>query len=520
MANTSPSILNHAPSPRAEKLMAWLREYSASRLDLQLADERRSFAPHVLLDLGREGFLGVNGEAEYGGLNLGPSDCFFVAEQFGAIDLSLSISILLQSFLVAQPIRLHAINAVKEKYLPDLVSGRVLGSFCLTEKSAGSDPRRIESSAHQQSDGSWRIDGEKIWSGNAAWAGVLLVFAKAFDENEKELGITGFVVDRGAAGIEAGGEARTMGLRAMPQSTTRLRDIEVGANGVLGVVGQGLQVAGETMTFARLMIAAICLGTMRRCLKIAVTYARRRRIGSGAMVVNPNVLAILEECWSEAQALEALVRHAGRILDASQTLPDEFYAAIKILAPEMLGRVCDRCLQLLGGRGYIETNEISRIYRDARVLRIFEGPTETLAAHLGARIWHDAAPFKALLQSFGGEVLASQIEATLQSVRGLATVKARDEQRAFLLRAQFLLGEWAAQALALAALRTHARATTAAVQSARRFADAAESFLLRLEGIPATDILGDIENFSAPLADFLPTAHSEEWQRDELVAGL
>ena len=447
--------------------MAWLREYSASRLDLSHADERRSLPPHVFLDFGRKGLLGINGEPEFGGLDLSPSDCFFVAQQFGAIDLSLSISVLLQSFLVTQPIRRFASESIKEKYLRDLVSGRMLGSFCLTEKCAGSDPRRIQTSARKQSDGTWRINGEKIWSGNAAWAGVLLVFAKTFDSHNTELGITGFIVDRNARGIEAGGEARTMGLRAMPQSATRFVDVEVAADGVLGEVGQGLKIAGETMTFARLMIAAICLGTMRRCLKIATVYVRRRRIGSGAMELNPNVLQILEESLSEAVALEVLVHHAGQVLDARETLPDEFYAAIKILAPEMLGRISDQCLQLLGRRGYIETNELSRITRDARVLRIFEGPTETLAAHLGARIWNDAAPFGDLLQSFGGGVLASRIKIQIESAKNFIAAKPREAQRDCILRAQFLLGFLAADALAPAALQAHPNAVS--TQAARRF---------------------------------------------------
>ncbi len=507
------------PSPRALEIMAWLRDYAERRLDLSLADERRCLPPHVFLDFGRVGLLGVQGEEKWGGLNLCPSDCLHISQQLGAIDLTLSISILLQSFLVTEPIRRHACASVKQKFLPDLVSGRTLGSFCLTEREAGSDPRRIRTTAHQQPDGSWRLNGEKIWSGNAAWAGVLLVFGKAFDIDGKELGITGFIVERDTPGVEQGNEARTMGLRSMVQNSMIFRNAEVATDGVLGSIGQGLSVASETMTFARLMIAAICLGTMRRCLQIAVTYVQQRRIGTGSMAINPNVLAILEECRMEAIALETLVNYAGRVLDNGETLPEEFYCAMKVLAPEMLGRIADKCLQLLGGRGYIETNCLARIYRDARILRIFEGPTETIAAYLGARLWHNATPFYILLKTFEAGDLASQIEAKIQELQKIVASSTIDTQRSLTLRAHFLLGHLSANALTIAALQLHESVNPEVTRlSNTRWKADLQEITTQITNVLPTNTLDLLETFIGTIGSIKPFSRGEDWETDSFLA--
>lgn len=213
--------MENSSAQRAHDAIEWLRDYAARRLDLDLWDERRCIPPHVVQDFARLGLFGLPGETEFGGLDLCPSDCLRVSEQLGAIDLSLSIAFLLQSFLVTPPIRDFASPATAARWVPELVSGRVLGSYCLTERGAGSDPRRIQTAARQQPGGDWILDGEKIWSGNAAWAGVLVVFARAFDASGKELGLSAFCVDRDTPGVYQGPEARTLGLRAMVQNSMR-----------------------------------------------------------------------------------------------------------------------------------------------------------------------------------------------------------------------------------------------------------------------------------------------------------
>lgn len=505
-------------SPRALEVAHWLRDYAA-RLDLSLYDERRALPPHVFLDFARAGLFGVQGEAQWGGLEFGPTDCFHIAEQFGAIDLTLSIGILLQSFLATPPIRSYGSASLKARYLPDLVSGRILASYCLTETVAGSDPRRIQATAKQQNNGSWLLNGEKIWSGNAASAQLMVVFAKTFDNTGRELGISAFAVDRSTPGITQGREARTMGLRGMVQNSISFRQAIIPAEHLLGKPGEGLKIGGETMAFARLVIGAICLGTMKRCLHLAVSYAKQRRIGSGPMAQNPTTLSFLEVYWSEALALEALVTFAAHELEAGRTLGDEFYAAIKVLALEMLWRVTDGCLQLLGGRGYLENNVIARILRDARVLRIFEGPTETLAVYLGARIWKDIEPFLALLRALGGHTLMEPLQSLVQATQFQVAHAQSEKQRPLTLRAHYLIGKFAAEALKVAALAQHSKATTPMMEYAlRRWTMEHELSSAQSANLAGISLTAEISEFCGPVGQITAFFAGEEWMMDPFLA--
>ena len=508
-------------SERASQLIEWLRDYATRRLDLALWDERRSIPPHVVQDFARQGLFGLQGEQEFGGLALCPSDCLRVSEQLGAIDMSLSIAVSLHCFLVTGPIRKFATPIEEARWLPELVSGRILGSYCLTEHGAGSDPRRIQTYAHQQENGDWIMTGEKIWSGNAAWAGVLVVFARTFDMADKELGLSAFVVDRDTPGVVQGPEARTMGLRAMVQNSMRFEKVRLQPGHLLGKTGEGMVIAHGAMMFARLVIASICLGAMKRCLQYVLPYLRERRISTGLMAQNPTVLAQMQKCWSDVLVLEVLVDHAGKILDEEQTLSDEFYAALKILAPEMLGRTTDVTLQLLGGRGFIETNVIARFHRDARILRIFEGPTETLAAFLGARLRANAMPFFEVLDLLGGQKQNEKLARLLERWSGGVAALPLCDQRPHLLRGQVLLGELAAQALALAALQRHPQANAAMQTRAQtRWCRELEAFFGELESGPDEKIVGEIERFCAPVGDISPFFSGEEWAMDALLKGI
>lgn len=505
-------------SGRGARVIEWLRDYAARRLDLPLWDERRSIPPHVVQDFARQGLFGLQGEAEFGGLELRPSDCLRVSEQLGAIDLSLSIAFLLQSFLVTPPIRDFASPQIKARWVPELVSGRTLGSYCLTERGAGSDPRRIQTSAHEQANGDWIVDGEKIWSGNAAWAGVLVVFARAFDARGTEVGVSAFVVDRDTRGVVQGPEARTLGLRAMVQNSMRFDHVRLEAQHILGKPGQGLSIAHGAMMFARLVIGAICLGALKRCLASVLPYIRTRDISTGPMASNPTVLAQLQACFCDCLALQTLVEYGGGVLDEGRDLPDEFYAALKILAPESLGRGVDVCLQLLGGRGFIETNTVARFYRDARILRIFEGPTETLAAFLGARLRADARPFFEILDSLGGHKQSERLAELLEQWRREVAAFPLGDQRPHLLRGQIVLGELAAHSLAFTALQRHPAANEAMKTGAQTsWSKQLDGFFEDLQSVPDEGILREIEQFCAPTGEVAPFFTGEEWTMDTLL---
>ncbi|MEM6404908.1 MAG: acyl-CoA dehydrogenase family protein, partial [Cyanobacteria bacterium P01_D01_bin.116] len=356
-------------------LIVWLRDYASNYINSRLIDERRSIPPHIVLDFGNRGLLGMQVPHEYGGLGLSNYDTMRVLQQLGAIDPTLSLFVGLNNILGIRPILRYGSKALKDELLPILATGRELAAFAITEPGAGSNPQGITSQAIPDGD-SWRLNGTKIWSGSAAWAGVTNVFVRHQNKDGSWQGISGFAVRKGT-GLRQGKEALTMGMRGMVQNTVYLNDVLVSAEQMLGQPGAGMQVAQDAMMYGRLAIAAASVGGMKRCTQLMLRYSSRRSVSTGKLLENHAVLKRLSEITAAITATENLVSQVTRRLDLGEVVPIEIYTACKTAAPEFYWYAADSLIQVLGGRGYIETNIAPQILRDARILRIFEGPTET-----------------------------------------------------------------------------------------------------------------------------------------------
>ncbi|NJR16077.1 MAG: AMP-binding protein [Calothrix sp. CSU_2_0] len=366
---------------KSEPLIHWLRDYASHHINSRLIDERRCIPPHVVLDFGNQGLLGMQVPPSYGGLGLGNCDTLRILQQLGAIDTTLALFVGLNNILGIRPLLLHGSPSLKAELLPILATGRELAAFALTEAGAGSNPQAIASQAKPDKNG-WLLRGEKIWSGSAAWAGVINVFVQ-----QPNQGMSGFVVRRGTPGLRQGKEALTMGMRGMIQNTVYLEDVPVTQDQVLGEIGSGMAVAQDAMMYGRLAIASACVGGMKRCVQLIWRYGSRRQVATGRLLEHSIVLRNLDELMNAITVVENLVTTMGKLLDRGVNLPVEAYTACKITAPEFYWQAADLLIQTLGGRGYIETNIAPQILRDARVLRIFEGPTETLCGFLGASVY-------------------------------------------------------------------------------------------------------------------------------------
>ncbi|MEF7613130.1 AMP-binding protein [Aquincola sp. MAHUQ-54] len=453
------------PGDDAAPYLAWLRDYAEHHLDTRLMDERRSLSPAVVLDFGNRGLLGLQVPAQWGGPGLSHAGFLRVVEQLAAIDATLGLFVGLNNVLGVRPLLRHGTPAQQAEWLPQLASGRVLAAFALTEPGAGSHPHAMRASAHPAADG-WRLQGHKLWSGAAAWAGLLNVFVREHDAEGRPAGISAFVLPRGRPGLRQGAEALTMGMRAMVQNAVHLEGVPVTQADRLGRAGEGMAVAQDAMSYGRLTIAAACVGGMKRCAQLIVRYAGRRHVAGGRLLDQPATLARLGELTAAIALLQALVDRLAAQLDAGRPVPEEAYAACKVLAPELYWQAVDGLMQMLGGRGYIESNGVPQMLRDARVLRIFEGPTEALAAHLGACLLRQPRP---LLQ-FAGEGEAGD------ALRSLAHAGAATAGR------QVELGEAAAWAMAWSALHDATDAATskaAALAWTRARFDAARARALR-----------------------------------------
>ncbi|MDQ2871268.1 MAG: amino acid adenylation domain-containing protein [Acidobacteriota bacterium] len=236
--------------------------------------------------------------------------------------------------------------------------------------------------------GGWTLSGEKYLVDSGAWASVIAVFAQTSDFTGRPAGVSAFAIPRGTPGLSVGPESLTMGLKGMVQNDLRLDRVRVGAEGLLGSVGAGIQISQEILSIARLHLAAKSVGGMKRCLQLLLRYASRRHVATGLLWENPVTQSRVGQIISAVGAVESLVERIANGVDAGEEIPAEAFLACKVAASEYLWKTADALLQALGGRGYEEPNLASQILRDARSFRLSEGPTETLLMYVGSRVIH------------------------------------------------------------------------------------------------------------------------------------
>jgi alkylation response protein AidB-like acyl-CoA dehydrogenase len=374
-------------------------------------DERRCITPHIVLDFGKKGLLGMLVPQSFGGLGLTYRDMFHVVEQLAAIDLNLASFVGVNNVLGVYPILKYATPEIKQTYLKNLAEGRDLAAFAITEPCAGSNPRAIKAEAHSDGNGGWLLSGTKIWSGSASWSTMINTFAHVMDEQGESLGVTAFTIPENAPGLRQGAEALTMGMRGMVQNTIYLEQVKANRENILGEIGSGFAVAQDAMQLGRLGIGVMCIGGMKRCAQLMLRYATRRSIGMERLIDQQITLQRLSNLTAAIGAVECLVNTITTPLDEGKSVPPEAYLITKIIAPELMWQAADNLMQLLGGRGYIESNIAPQIFRDARLFRIFEGPTETLQMHLGLlALYHTSQ----LCSSFNEFLEATEISDKLQ----------------------------------------------------------------------------------------------------------
>jgi acyl-CoA synthetase (AMP-forming)/AMP-acid ligase II/alkylation response protein AidB-like acyl-CoA dehydrogenase/acyl carrier protein len=493
----------------SDKLIYWLRDYANHHINSQLMDERRCISPHIVLDFGNQGLLGMQVPKEYGGIGLGHTETIRIIQQLGAIDPTLALFVGLNNVLGIRPILKYGATNLKEELLPILATGRELAAFALTEPGAGANPQAITSQVIDDGN-NWRLRGQKIWSGSAAWAGVINIFVRHGQ------GISGFAVRRGSKGLRQGAEALTMGMRGMVQNTIYLEDITVQADQLLGSVGAGMSVAQDAMMYGRLAIAAACVGGMKRCVQLMHRYSTRRHIATGRLLDHPIVLNNLDEIINAITAVESLVMFIGELLDQGINVPIEAYTACKISAPEFYWQAADVLVQTLGGRGYIETNMAPQILRDARILRIFEGPTETLCSYLGARILKQGDTLQHFLAyTLGQKDIAQQLTKATQQINDKFNQTHPDTitiQRWIYHQ----LGELATDAILGAVMLRNKAAQRSITWIKNRF-DQKLDKILAATPIIKPDTANFLDKYIEAIGDIQQTAPGEDYQQDELL---
>lgn len=263
----------------------------------------------------------------------------------------------------------------RDRYLPQIAQGNLVASFCLTEPDSGSDAASLVSTAKRDGDG-YVINGTKRFTTNAPQAGLFTVFARTAPRDKGVAGISAFLVERNTPGITVGPKHKKMGQRGTYTADVVFENCRVPASALLGGrEGVGFKTAMRTLDHARIHMAAVAVGMSERIIDEGVRYATERRQFGRPIAQFQLIQGMLADCEAEALAARAMVEKVSRAKDDGLNITKES-ACCKYFATEALGRIADRVLQIHGGYGYIKEYPIERLYRDARLLRIYEGTSQ------------------------------------------------------------------------------------------------------------------------------------------------
>lgn len=279
--------------------------------------------------------------------------------------------------LSAQAILLNGTPEQCDSYLPRLATGAWTSAFALTEENAGSDATNVETTARRDGNG-WVLNGAKRYITNANIADVMVVMARSDPAKPGADGISAFLVERGTPGLEIGPVDVKMGQVGAPTTPVVFRDCRIPASALLGgVEGQGFKNAMGGINTARLHVACTCVGQAERLTREALAYAMQRRQFGKPIAEHQSVGNMLADCRTETLAARAMIMETARRFTHPPSLDlAADIACCKYFASEMVCRVADRAVQVLGGAGYLANRAVERLYRDVRLFRLFEGTSQ------------------------------------------------------------------------------------------------------------------------------------------------
>ena len=368
MAQTTDEFISNEVLPNLEKLEA--KDWELART--------------LIRRCGELGLLGTTVPEEYGGLDLDKASSLIVAEHI-ARSASFATTYGGHANLCILPIVLFGTDAQKQKYLPRLVAGELVGAYALSESGSGSDALAAKTRAVKQPDGSWVLTGEKMWITNGGFADVIIVFAQVDGDQ-----FTAFIVEKAFPGVSSGKEEHKMGLHGSSTTPIVLQDAKVPAENVLGEMGKGYKVALNTLNFGRFKLGGMCIGGSRVAIGDSAKYAAQRKQFGHPIATFGAIRHKLGEMTARTYAVESLMYRTAGLIDAALEGTSHTGAEVagafeefaveasiaKVAGSETLDFVLDENIQIHGGNGFVKEYGAERYYRDARVNRIFEGTNE------------------------------------------------------------------------------------------------------------------------------------------------
>lgn len=332
-------------------------------------DEKQQIDSDLIRKLFDMGLMGVAISDEYGGSGGTFFDSVLAVEAISAVDPAVGVLVDVQNTLAANTLARSATEPQRKRYLPRLAADTV-AAFALSEADAGSDAFALKTRAESRGDG-YVLNGRKLWISNANEAGLFIVFGTV-DAGAGYKGITAFLVERGTAGMVIGHKENKLGIRASSTCELILDDCAVRAEQVLGEVGKGYKIAIETLNEGRIGIGAQMLGLAEGAWAHAVKYAKERKQFGKPIADFQAMQFQLAEMATEIEAARLMVYNAARLKDAGREFLKEA-AMCKYFASHVAERVASLAVEVFGGSGFVRDYPVEKLYRDAKIGKIYEG---------------------------------------------------------------------------------------------------------------------------------------------------
>ncbi|MCE5266077.1 MAG: acyl-CoA dehydrogenase family protein [Deltaproteobacteria bacterium] len=321
------------------------------------------------------GYLGIGHEEAYGGMNLDLISQAVAGEAVAAACASTFLSCGASCGLFGVPLKMFGTDAQKEKYLPGIIRGELIGCFGLTEPEAGSDAASIKTTAVKKRD-RWVLNGTKTFITNATIADVALIFAYNDREKGPGAGVTCFLVERGTPGFSAGKPFDKMGFRGSPTAELIFDDCELPESAVLGVVGNGFIQAMQTLEYGRIGMATVCLGIAAKCLEHANRYSKERKAFGKPINRFQEISFKLADMAILSDVARLLIYKAAWAKETKNPESAVLASVAKLWASEAATQISSMAVQVFGGYGYMKDFPVERLYRDAKLGEIGEGTSE------------------------------------------------------------------------------------------------------------------------------------------------
>lgn len=350
---------------------------------VRVMDDECKTRPEVIQGLFDHGFMGMEIPEEYGGSGMNFTSACLVVEELSRVDPSVSILVDIHNTLTNNAVRFWGSEQLQEKWLPRLASDCV-SSFALSEAGAGTDAFAMKTTATPSADGSYYIQGEKLWISNSKEAGVFLVFANA-NPSLKHRGITAFMVDANTEGVVVGKPEKKLGLRASSTCPVVFNDVKVDAADILGEVGLGYKYCINILNEGRIGIACQQIGIAKGCMDIAMPYLNERTQFGTKLADFQGMEHQYAQVATEIHAAEVMAYNACRMKENGIPFVKEA-SMVKLYASQVAEKAASKSIEWLGGVGFTQEILAEKFFRDCKVGSIYEGTSNIQLQTIAKRI--------------------------------------------------------------------------------------------------------------------------------------